>query len=157
MTQSQINTLLPIIAQHESSGNYQATISPQTCAQVFGMTKCTASGAYGIIDQTWAEATSALGITGYPTAASAPSDVQDQVAAYLLQTRGTSPWAWLGSSAPASTGGPVLDVSGDAAATSTADLLNQLTSGTLDLSTIDPTTAVFLAIGAAAVIWAVAS
>lgn len=122
-------SLLAQIAQRESNNNYSATISPANC-RAMGYTVCTASGAYQIIDQTWQEATAATGVgTQYASAAAAPPEVQDAIALYLLQTRGTAPWA---SSAPAGGYQPLLDVSGSAASTPTADLLGQISSSVSD-------------------------
>jgi hypothetical protein len=59
----------------ESSGNYRA-LNPSS----------TASGAWQILDGTWA------GFGGYPRAYLAPPEVQDAKALQLFRTRGTEPW-----------------------------------------------------------------
>jgi murein DD-endopeptidase MepM/ murein hydrolase activator NlpD len=67
--------ILETIRTQESGGNYQAQA-----------TGSTASGAYQIIDTTWAGWTSAARIgTEYRHAANAPPDIQDAVAAHQAQ------------------------------------------------------------------------
>ena len=71
------------IKRDESSGNYTAK-NPES----------TASGGYQIINETWARWAPAVGVSlaKYPTAGSAPPDVQDKVAAYGQKTEGNVPW-----------------------------------------------------------------
>jgi Peptidase family M23 len=70
-----IPRILETIRTQESGGNYQA--------QAVGST---ASGAYQIIDTTWAGWASAAGVgSDYRHAADAPADIQDAVAAHQVQ------------------------------------------------------------------------
>lgn len=141
---------LSLISQYESGNqnivNYKfGQLTPQGLPQ-------TAQGYYQITDQNWNNVAPLLGIDTslYPNARSAPQSVQAQVATYLLtQTpAGISNWsnynanltaalsaAGLQTSGPvgatvasytAPGAGPLIDLSGAAAATPTADLLNQL-------------------------------
>lgn len=66
---------LETIKRLESGGNYQAQ-NPTS----------TASGAYQVLRSTWNN------YGGYPTAASAPPEVQDQFAAELYARSGSRPW-----------------------------------------------------------------
>ena len=135
---------LSLISQYESGNqnipNYQ-----------FGPGK-TAQGYYQITNENWNNVAPLLGIdtSVYPDAMHAPQSVQAQVATYLLtQTpAGISNWsnynanlaaalsaAGLQTSGPVGAmvasysspgAGPLIDLSGAAATTPTADLLNQL-------------------------------
>lgn len=132
-------SLLQQIISRESGGNYGARISQATCNQL-GYTVCTASGAYQFIDSTWQSVAQQTGVgTQWASAADAPASVQDINALWLLRNSGTAPWA---TSGPYDTTQPLVDLSGAAAATPTADILGQLgidTTG-MDLSTgLDPT------------------
>jgi hypothetical protein len=153
--------LLAQVAARESSGNYTAVVLPQNCPHP----PCTASGAYQFTDATWAMASNATGVPYYPTAASAPASVQDTNALWLLRYAGGDPnasIAW-GASGPydtslllaASSGQPLVDLSGAAAATSTSDILSQLglsVDGTgIDLSS--PTTGIAIALAIGAVVY----
>jgi hypothetical protein len=71
------SALLWMIREHESSQNYQAT-NPSSSAQ----------GAYQFILSTWQMLCTYLGVSGYPTANSAPNDVQDLCALLLLRLVG---------------------------------------------------------------------
>ena len=76
----------------ESSGNYA---TPHPAAPLSG----SASGAYGMIDQTWKEAAAATGVgTQFPHAYQAPPAVQDTNALWLYRNRGSAPWASEGGS-----------------------------------------------------------
>lgn len=149
-------SLLNQIKANESSGNYTAVISPATCYQLTGRTDCTASGAYQFTNATWADATAATGVgTGYATAASAPADVQDINALWLLRARGTAPWASSGPYTPYTPAdGALVDLSGSPAATPTSSILDQLsaqlTGAGVDLSS--PGTALLVAAGLAAAV-----
>lgn len=131
--------ILQQVASRESSGNYLAQ-NP----------KSSASGAYQFVDSTWAMASAATGVPYYPTAASAPSSVQDINALWLLRYAGGNPnasVAWA-ASGPYDTSGALVDVSGSAASTSTADLLSQIDAAAqsvgIDLSS--PTTEIVVAV-----------
>lgn len=134
-------SLLTQIAANESGGNYTAT-NPGS----------TASGAYQFINSTWQMAAQATGVgTQYASAAAAPAWMQDTNALWLLRAYGpnsTISWAASGpyySVSPSSipTGGgaaPLVDVSGAAAATPTADILNQMETSVAGVFGVDPTT-----------------
>ena len=86
------SAVLAQIAGNESGGNYTAH-NPTS----------TASGAYQMINSTWRMAASNVGIdtTLYPTAASAPPDLQDSAALWLLQKFGpNSTETWAASAPP---------------------------------------------------------
>lgn len=140
----------------------------------------TAQGYYQITNSNWLSIAPQLGIDTslYPNAMSAPQSVQAQVASYLLTSTpaGVANWSnynpqllsalnsaglqtsgpvTAASSAAAGAGdGPIVDISGAAAATPTPDILSQLDSAVagagIDLT--DPLTevAIAVAIGAAA-------
>jgi len=85
---------LALIRQRESSGdygalNYVAREDPTAYAR-----GATASGAYQIVNSTWNEGAKLAGVdvTKYPTARSAPAEVQDQVASALYDKYGAKPW-----------------------------------------------------------------
>ena len=85
---------LPIIKQRESGGdygalNYVAKADPSAYDR-----GATGSGAYQIVNSTWAEGMKLAGLdpSKYATAASAPPAVQDQVAQALYGKYGTKPW-----------------------------------------------------------------
>lgn len=154
--------LLNQIKANESSGNYSAVIAPATCFQLTGRYDCTASGAYQFTNATWADATAATGVgTQYATASAAPPDVQDINALWLLRARGTAPWASSGPyvadvSTPAS--GALVDLSGGAAATPTASIMDQLSTqlASAGIDTSNTGTAVLIAAGLAAAILVIA-
>lgn len=140
-------SILQQVASRESSGNYLAQ-NPKTSA----------SGAYQFVNDTWQMASAATGVPYYPTAASAPASVQDINALWLLRYAGGDPnasvaWAASGpydtSSGTAS--GALVDVSGSAASTSTADLMSQINASALSMG-IDltsPTTDIVVALAVA--------
>ena len=85
---------LPLIAQHESGGdptalNYVARADPSAYAR-----GATASGKYQMVNSTWQEGAKLAGVdtSQYPTAMSAPEDVQDKVAGAVYDKYGTKPW-----------------------------------------------------------------
>jgi hypothetical protein len=135
------SALLAEIRRRESGGNYSVTISTATCLKLTGRTDCTASGAYQFTNATWRDATQATGVgTEYATAAQAPQWIQDANALWLLRTRGTAPWASFSRSPlPAGNGGPMVDVSGDAAATPTASILDQIGASLTEATGVDVT------------------
>lgn len=170
--------LLQQIAARESGGSYTATITQANCDAMMGAPNsvCTASGAYGFIDSTWQSVSQQTGVPYYPTAASAPAWVQDVNALWLLRNVGPNSTASWGASAPGG-GYPAIDLtgtgsaatssavsaggdgllanlSGDAAAQPTADILSQLQTAGIDLT--DPTTLLFIALGLGAVVYALA-
>jgi hypothetical protein len=111
-------SLLAQISHNESGANYTAT-NPSS----------TASGAYQFIDSTWQWVAQQTGAgRQYASAADAPPSVQDINALWLLRNYGPNSTISWAASAPA--GGysvsPLVDVSGAAAATPTADILNEL-------------------------------
>ena len=135
----------------------------------------TAQGYYQITNDNWNKVAPVLGIdtSVYPNAMAAPQDVQAQVATYLLtQTpAGISNWAnynpqlasaltgaGLQTSGQIDTGttvsGALIDLSGNAAATPTASIMDQistqLASAGVDVSS--PGTALLIAGGIAAAI-----
>lgn len=166
---------LNLISQYESGNqnkqNYlYGQLTPQGLPQ-------TAQGYYQITNQNWNNIAPLLGIdtSVYPSAMSAPQSVQAQVATYLLtQTpAGISNWSNynpnlaaalsaagmqtsgpVGGTVPVYTApgaGPLFDISGAAAATPTADLLNQLdTSLASTFGVSDGSGAVLVALGLAA-------
>jgi len=69
--------------------NYVAKADPTARAR-----GATASGLYGFIDSTWKEGLQMIGgdPAKYPTAASAPPAVQDDVFTAVYKARGTAPW-----------------------------------------------------------------
>ena len=89
----------PIIRQRESGGdpkalNYVARSDPSMRAK-----GATASGLYGFTDTTWKDGLQMIGGDAgkYPTAQSAPEEVQKQVFQAVYKARGTAPWdsrAW---------------------------------------------------------------
>lgn len=165
--------LLQQIAARESGGNYTATITQANCDAMMGAPNsvCTASGAYMFIDSTWQSVSQQTGVPFYATAASAPAWVQDINALWLLRNVGPNSTASWGASAPGgaypaidlsataaavSAGGDGLlaNLSGDAAATPTADILSQLQTAGIDLT--DPATLFVIALGVGAVVYALA-
>lgn len=100
--------LLGMIRQNESGGNYNLTPSDN-----YAFPASHASGAYQIQPSTWQAWTQASGIgTDYSQAYQAPPSIQDQVAAYGLETYGAnSTQAWAASAPPG--GYPSLDSGGD--------------------------------------------
>ena len=145
-------SLLAQIAQNESGGNYSAT-NPAS----------TASGAYQFVDDTWQWVAQKTGVgMQYASAADAPPAVQDTNALWLLRNYGANASISWAASAPAggysaSSGSPIVDLSGAAAATPTGDILNQLDTslaGALGIS--DGITGVLLlglGLAAAAAVW----
>lgn len=170
---------LNLISQYESGNqnkvNYKyGQLTPDGLPQ-------TAQGYYQITNQNWSNVAPLLGIdtSVYPTAISAPQSVQAQVATYLLtQTpAGISNWSSYNPNLAAAltaagmqtsgtvsdftsggAGGPLVDVSGAAAATPTADILNQLDTSVGNALGVDPATAggLLLAAGIAAA-WVILS
>jgi hypothetical protein len=69
--------------------NYVAKADPSARAR-----GATASGLYGFVDSTWQEGLKMIGgdPSKYPTAASAPTAVQDDVFTAVYKARGTAPW-----------------------------------------------------------------
>jgi hypothetical protein len=69
--------------------NYVAKADPSARAK-----GATASGLYGFVDSTWQEGLKMIGgdPAKYPTAASAPERVQDDVFTAVYKARGTAPW-----------------------------------------------------------------
>ena len=163
---------LNLISQYESGNqnkvNYlYGQLTPQGLPQ-------TAQGYYQITNQNWNNVAPLLGIdtSVYPNAMSAPQSVQAQVASYLLtQTpAGISNWSnynpQLASALAAAgmqtsgtvsdlsvaPGGPLVDLSGAAATTPTASILNQLDTSVGNALGVDPATAggLLLAAGIAA-------
>lgn len=155
---------LALISQYESGNqnvaNYQ--YGPGSTAQ----------GYYQITNTNWTSIAPLLGIdtSVYPTAMSAPQSVQAQVAAYLLtQTpAGVSNWSAYNpslasalSAAGLQTSGqvtdfgtaggatPLIDLSGVAATTPTADLLSQLETTTASVFGTDTSTAGLILMGLA--------
>lgn len=82
------NSLLPLIEQYESGGRniLQQQVDPLISS---------ASGYYQITDSTWKDIAPKVGIDvgQFPTAMSAPREVQTAVASKLLEERGVAPWA----------------------------------------------------------------
>jgi hypothetical protein len=92
--------VLDLIAKDESGGRniMQQVVPPgggynPSVGRVTGPS--TAQGQYQITNSTWRETAPAAGVdlAVYPTAMTAPPEIQRKVAAQLLETRGTSPWA----------------------------------------------------------------
>lgn len=80
---------LPLIEQYESGGqNVLTAIQPPGGGN-------TASGLYQIINGTWQQYAPQAGVSlsQYPTAMSAPADVQTQVATVLYNQQGFGPWS----------------------------------------------------------------
>lgn len=78
------NDALPLISKYESGGDPLAQ-NPTS----------TASGAYQIINGTWQQFAPQAGVSLllYPTAKSAPLDVQTQVATAIYDKQGFQPWS----------------------------------------------------------------
>lgn len=159
-------TYLDLISQYESGGrnipNYR--YDPTHTAQ----------GYYQITNQNWANIAPLLGIdtSVYPNAMAAPQNVQAQVANYLLtQTpAGIANWsnynpqlnsaltaAGLQTSGPVSdtaATGALVDLSGNAAATPTASIMDQLSTqlATAGVDVSSPGTALLVAAGLAAAV-----
>lgn len=137
----------------------------------------TAQGYYQITNTNWNNIAPLVGIDTsiYPSAMSAPQDLQARVAAYLLTETpgGISNWSNYnpqlqaalsaagmqtsgavtdGSAIAGSAGGPLVDISGAGAATSTASIMDQLQAqaSAVGIDLTSPVTDVILA-GAAAV------
>ena len=72
---------LACVRAHESGGNYQAK-NPNS----------TASGAYQFLDSTWRTMSARAGHSGWGSARSAPSWVQDAVAIYTVNSGWRSAW-----------------------------------------------------------------
>lgn len=131
----------------------------------------TAQGYYQITNTNWNNYAPQLGIdlAQYPTAMSAPQDVQAQVATYLLtQTPGgISNWAnfnpnlnaalssaGLQTSGPVTGASPVVDLSGASATTPTSSLMDQITAqaSAAGIDLTNPTTDLIIAAGLAAAV-----
>jgi hypothetical protein len=151
------SSVLAQIQQHESGGDYTA-VNP----------KSGASGAYQFLDSTWRQVAQKTGVgTQYASAADAPPSVQDTNALWLLQNYGpNSTTSWGGpegppggypnpystAAIPGSSTQPIVDLSGDAASTSSADILSSLQSSMASIDLTNPITdAMLLAAGAVAV------
>jgi hypothetical protein len=84
----QQSPLLPLIEKYESGGRniLQQQVDPSISS---------ASGYYQITDSTWKDIAPKVGIDvgQFPTAMSAPREVQTAVASKLLEERGVAPWA----------------------------------------------------------------
>lgn len=155
----QEQSLLNQIKARESGGNYGVTISQATCDKLMGYAgaTCTASGAYQFVNATWQATAAATGAgTDCPTAASCDQQSQDINALYLLRTQGTVPWGGASvygtSSDPG--GGPLVDLSGDAASTPTSSILDQLTTqaATVGIDLTNPVTDAIVAVAAIAAV-----
>ena len=94
------NRTLDLIEKYESGGRniMQGVVPPgggynPSVGRVTGPS--TAQGYYQITNSTWRDTAPQAGVDlqQYPTAMSAPKEVQKAVAQELLDTRGTSPWA----------------------------------------------------------------
>ena len=138
------SSLLAQIAQRESSGNYSA-INPASGT----------AGAYQFANSTWAMAAANTGVgTQYASAADAPAWMQDTNALWLLRYVGpNSTESWYASGVAKgqpysypSNGGPIIDLSGDAATAPTSNILDQLQ--TAGFPNIDLTTPSGLAVAA---------
>lgn len=160
--------LLAQVRARESSNNYSALISQATCTKL-GQTNCTASGAYGFTDATWAWVAQQTGV-GDPTKPAYQNSQSDQDtnALWLLRYAGgdiNASIAWGGSagSAVSSSAGAIVDLTGSTAGISTADVLNSLgvtdalSAAGVDLT--DPQQALALGVGVvtavAVLAWAV--
>lgn len=75
------DSLAALVQHFESGGNYGAVSATST-----------ASGAYQFTNPTWQQYAGQLGITQYPTAASAPAAVQDQVFGQAVSQNGLGDW-----------------------------------------------------------------
>ena len=133
------SALLAQIAQRESGGDYTAQNATTS-----------ASGAYQFVDATWQLAAQKTGVGAqYASAGDAPANVQDINALWLLRTYGANASISWGASGPYNSTQPLVDLSGQAATTSSADILSQLGSmvsgAGVDLT--DPTTEIAIALG----------
>ena len=77
---------LSCVRHNESRGDYTAK-NPRS----------TASGAYQFLNGTWRSIAGEMGVTGYPTARSAPEFVQDSVAYYAIVAPGHYRSHWNGA------------------------------------------------------------
>jgi hypothetical protein len=91
MSFQQFGSLSGLVKAYESSGGNYTAQNPRT----------TASGAYQFTDPTWQRFASGAGvdIAQYPTAASAPPVVQDQVFSHTVSQVGLQPWTCTGCNA----------------------------------------------------------
>jgi hypothetical protein len=82
--------VLPLISQYESGNRNVLNASGPG-----GTPASTASGYYQITNGTWQDFAPKAGVSlkQYPTAMSAPQDVQQKVAALLYNQRGIEPWS----------------------------------------------------------------
>lgn len=166
---------LSLISQYESGNqnivNYKYATNPK---------KYSAQGYYQITNSNWNNIAPQLGIdlTQYPTAMSAPQNVQAQVATYLLtqtpggisnwsvnpqlmsalssagmQTSGTvaADGSTSATSPASASSAPLFDLSGSAANTPTSTLMDTLTSqaSTVGIDLTNPTTDIIVAAAAA--------
>lgn len=153
---------LDLISQYESNNqnvyNYLYATNPQ---------KFSAQGYYQITNTNWNNIAPLLGIDTslYPTAITAPQDVQAEVAAYLLTqtSAGISNWggnpqlmaalsaAGLQTSGAVTgngtAGGPLVDLSGNAATTPTASIMDQLTAAGASVGLSPSTTDIVVGLG----------
>lgn len=142
--------ILAQVRQRESRGDYSAIASlcNPTCA----------SGAYQFKDSTWRMAAANTGVgTQFATAGSAPPEVQDINALWLLRYAGGNPnasIAWA-ASGPYSTAvnGALVDLTGEDATAPTPSIMDQINAEAaalgVDLSSPATEVAIALAIGAA--------
>lgn len=153
----QQQSLLNQIKTRESGGNYDAiaSICNPTCA----------TGAYQFKNSTWQWVAQQTGVgTQCATAADCSPAEQDANALWLLENYGANSTASWGASAPSggyqpqvdgSSGTPVVDLSGDAAATPTSSIMDELTSqaSTVGIDVTDPTTLVVMGVAAVAAVF----
>ena len=87
---SSSSSVLPLISQYESGGRNVPNASGPG-----GAPASTASGYYQITNGTWRDFAPKAGVSlsQYPTAMSAPFDVQTRVASQLYAQRGLDPWS----------------------------------------------------------------
>lgn len=91
-------SLQQLVQNFESGGNYSA-VNPNPAPG-----SSAASGAYQFVDSTWQRYANQIGVdtSAYPTAASAPANVQDQVFNQAVSQNGLGDWTCTGCNAPLS-------------------------------------------------------